>query len=316
MEPSWNQWLATTRPDVIRRRSMSPKPPEKKGLSDTLTVLTRQTTREYHCANERNCELIEILECHGGGDRLSVRRKDVESLGHGWPSTIMSEWVPLFQTLVWVLFITGILWRFNPEVRSLVRTLCERIEKGSSVKAGPFELGSLPSQVMEEQRKSLQAAADNVATGLGAAQPAQPSGAKGLPTTLRTTVLLAEDLAIRRLQSDFGVSVSRQLRLGANLELDGLFIFQGVAYVVEVKYVYRELDVASLLIRTTQLLTRTSQEWARSAVILALVYADQKRLTEAERSQVKESFRSLGDRVIIRFYLFDELARQLGLVDG
>ena len=55
----------------------------------------------------------------------------------------MKPWIPLFQTLCWIILIVWLLHRFKAEVAALVGAVQKRIERGSSLKAGPFELGEL-----------------------------------------------------------------------------------------------------------------------------------------------------------------------------
>ncbi|MBI4855127.1 MAG: hypothetical protein HY818_00050 [Acetobacterium woodii] len=53
----------------------------------------------------------------------------------------MQPYVPLLQTLVWPTFISILLLIFRKHAGGIVEAIRHRIEKGSSVKAGPFEIG-------------------------------------------------------------------------------------------------------------------------------------------------------------------------------
>ncbi len=53
----------------------------------------------------------------------------------------LQPYIPLFQSLVWPLFIALLLLIFRKQVGEIVKAIHHRIEKGSSVKAGPFEIG-------------------------------------------------------------------------------------------------------------------------------------------------------------------------------
>ncbi len=53
----------------------------------------------------------------------------------------MAAWVPLLQTLAWVALIIAGAKRFDVQIQTLVDAIQRRIISGSSVKAGPFELG-------------------------------------------------------------------------------------------------------------------------------------------------------------------------------
>lgn len=53
----------------------------------------------------------------------------------------MAAWVPLLQTLAWAALIIAGAKRFDVQIQTLVDAIQRRIISGSSVKAGPFELG-------------------------------------------------------------------------------------------------------------------------------------------------------------------------------
>jgi hypothetical protein len=53
----------------------------------------------------------------------------------------LSPYIPLFQTLVWPAFLAILMWCFRRQCVSCVKAICRRIETGSSLKAGPIEIG-------------------------------------------------------------------------------------------------------------------------------------------------------------------------------
>ena len=53
----------------------------------------------------------------------------------------LRPYVPLFQTLIWPTLIACALWCFRKPVTAVFETIRKRIEKGSSLKAGPVEIG-------------------------------------------------------------------------------------------------------------------------------------------------------------------------------
>lgn len=59
----------------------------------------------------------------------------------GKSARALSPYVPLWQTLTWVVLIVVLVFVFRRRLGQLVDAVRARIEKGSSVKAGPFELG-------------------------------------------------------------------------------------------------------------------------------------------------------------------------------
>jgi hypothetical protein len=53
----------------------------------------------------------------------------------------LRPYVPLFQSCVWPTFLGLVLWCFRRPIASCVETVQKRIEAGSSLKAGPIEIG-------------------------------------------------------------------------------------------------------------------------------------------------------------------------------
>ncbi len=53
----------------------------------------------------------------------------------------LQPYIPLLQSLVWPIFIVFMLLVFRKQTSAIVKAIQQRIERGSSVKAGPFEIG-------------------------------------------------------------------------------------------------------------------------------------------------------------------------------
>ncbi len=62
----------------------------------------------------------------------------------------MQEWVPLFQTLVWPVFIVVFLIIYRKRAAELLRTIEERIRRGANFSVGPISIGSAPSLEPEQ----------------------------------------------------------------------------------------------------------------------------------------------------------------------
>jgi len=52
----------------------------------------------------------------------------------------MEHIAPLIQTLLWVSLVGAIVWRFHRSIEEILSALHKRIDGGSNVKAGWFEL--------------------------------------------------------------------------------------------------------------------------------------------------------------------------------
>ena len=59
----------------------------------------------------------------------------------------MKDYVPLIQTVLWILLALVIVRILRPDLAALRRALMERIESGSALKVGPVELGELKSEI-------------------------------------------------------------------------------------------------------------------------------------------------------------------------
>ena len=55
----------------------------------------------------------------------------------------LKDFVPLFQSALWIFFIFALLMYFKRPIDTLVESVLERVKKGSPFKAGPLEFGSL-----------------------------------------------------------------------------------------------------------------------------------------------------------------------------
>lgn len=59
----------------------------------------------------------------------------------------MKEFVPLFQTLSWIILFIALIFAFRVEIDLLRKALTKRLESGGSVKIGPVEIGELREEV-------------------------------------------------------------------------------------------------------------------------------------------------------------------------
>jgi hypothetical protein len=74
----------------------------------------------------------------------------------------MAEWIPLFQTLVWPIFVIALVVYFRTTWSTILGAIAERIRSGASIKAGPggIELGAITAVVKQEVNKLEQDVVD------------------------------------------------------------------------------------------------------------------------------------------------------------
>lgn len=228
----------------------------------------------------------------------------------------MDAWVPFFQTLLWILLIVGILWKFHAQAVALLGAIKTRIEKGSSVKAGPFELGQdLRPQEAEQQKKRLD---DEV-------KEAQQEDAKSVSSQaqllaklsesdFRSRVLVAEELAMRELQVEFGVVINRQVLVGRDFGMDGMFVKDGTGFGIDVKYVRRNLRPEHLkqIVFQYKEFVR-SRGWKRFTMILVFVYDGEEDQLPKQRDFLNSALGQFQDFVLWRLYSLKQLTEKYGI---
>jgi hypothetical protein len=127
--------------------------------------------------------------------------------------------------------------------------------------------------------------------------------------------VIAEDLVMRELQTEFGVTVNRQVALGGRDEgFDGMFVKGGEAFLVEVKLLMSGRISDRLWSSLDQLRNYVSHaHWKRARCVFALVVADAGQKAAVESTFAHEIQVRYPDFVILRVYAYDELSRKYGL---
>ncbi len=227
----------------------------------------------------------------------------------------MEHIAPLLQTLLWVLLIGGIVLRFHTPIHGLLTALQKRIESGSNIKAGPFELSEqLRPQDPSKQREKAEIEVQEV---LLDAAPVQAGGPQLTPTTpaqIQARYFQVEDLALRAIQAEHGVTISRQVTAGpADMGFDGVFTSNGRIHIVEVKYA-RSLNSLPKFKQTIERLNSTivSYGWKNAQIILAVVFEDSIDVTKAQEMLAKVSSVSQVP-LVVKCYTYAELNWKFGV---
>lgn len=164
---------------------------------------------------------------------------------------------------------------------------------------------------IDEQKKKID---DEVAEAVAEAPKQSETAKTPNEHSLRKKLVIAEDLAIRELQTEFGVSINRQIGIGADQGFDGMFVKEGSAYIVEVKLAMSGRVPGRLWNVIDRIKGSASQyNWRRTRCILAVVAAnsDQKKsIEEAYAAELKQGF---SDFVILRVYTYEDLSRKYGI---
>ena len=149
----------------------------------------------------------------------------------------MEHVAPLLQTVLWVGLVAGALFRFQKPLHALISALAKRIDSGSTLKAGPFEIADqIRPQTTAEQSNRI--AEEVRALPAGSTSAETIDQAKSLPGLADVALEFArvEDLALRAIQSEVGETVTRNVKIGERLHVDGLYWKDGRLTLIEVKY--------------------------------------------------------------------------------
>jgi hypothetical protein len=222
--------------------------------------------------------------------------------------------IPLMQTVLWVGLIGSIIYRYHRSIESIIESLKRRIDSGGGLKLGPVELAALAKPLDPEQQiKKLN---EDVAQLVEAERAAGSSGAS--PPLKRENIqaqyLRAEDLALRELQSEYDVTIGRQIQLGSNLAFDGAFVQDGRLYIIEVKYSRRLLPRAIVQQTVERCFSRIrSRAWKSTRLIFAVVYEDLNIDLAKEKERIWKVVAEYGEEADVRCYHLAELATKFGI---
>lgn len=227
-------------------------------------------------------------------------------------TTAMEHWGPLIQTVLWVGLIGVALWYFYEPLHGILIAIQRRIEAGSNVKAGPFEISEqLKPQEALQQREKMES---EVSAALKDPQNEvmTNSDLSRQKVRIQAKYFQAEDLALRALQAEFGTAISRQVTAGNDEGFDGAFVVNGQFNIVEVKYVLKTISstkVENVLTRLTSTISR--YRWRNVQIILALVYENTADAAEIERLQRIAQQSSV--QTVVRIYSLAQLQAKFGV---
>lgn len=226
----------------------------------------------------------------------------------------MEHIAPFLQTLLWVGLIAGIVTRFHKPIYGLLTALQQRVESGSTIKAGSFELSDqLTTQNPAQQKQKSEAEVREI---LQIEQEQIPGVASTPPAQVKSRFFVAEDLALRAIQVEFQKPMKRQVAAGPEFAFDAVFTYEHQLHIVEVKYVIREKNADATVRRTLEsfasFLNRTN--WQNIRIIIAVVFEYAPDLAVATQ-HLEEMAAGLSLSVSFRCYSLSELRQQFGASD-
>lgn len=68
-------------------------------------------------------------------------------------TAIPPQLIPLFQTILWIALILGVLYMFRPEIRLLREEFSRRVRGGGALEIGPLKIGEIREELHSVQRR-------------------------------------------------------------------------------------------------------------------------------------------------------------------
>lgn len=144
----------------------------------------------------------------------------------------IKDLVPLGQTALWVGLIVWIVNKYGSFIDQLLELIRKRVESGSSIKAGSFEIGqALETQSVSDQRIE----ADEEIRNTSESPVTYETLSVEDKSTFRSEYFLIEDLALRAIQDEYGEPIQRNVKVLSLFQADGVFTKDGTLHLVEVK---------------------------------------------------------------------------------
>lgn len=230
----------------------------------------------------------------------------------------MEHIAPLLQTVLWVGLLGIALWRFHEPLHGLLVALQRRIESGSNIKAGPFELSDQlkPQDPSKQREKTAIEVAEVLQEQPLEQSPPLPQSNSLRAAEIQAKYFQAEDLVLRAIQAEYGATVSRQVTAGADMGFDGAFVSNGRLNIVEVKYLQRSASNISKFLHTVDRIAEsvTRYGWRNAQIILAVVVEnaeDVAKVTTRLQNLMERKKQSI--EVVVRCYNFAELQEKFGV---
>jgi hypothetical protein len=133
---------------------------------------------------------------------------------------------------------------------------------------------------------------------------------------VRHAWVLAEEVAIREIESEFGVTVQRQVAYGPDYGFDGIFQYKDKLAILEIKYVRRP-NWRPMIESAIKHLQRAKDAVKPARVFVLAIVTDELPITrrEAEIQQTRELLKTASLDIDVRVYDFLELKRKYGLTN-
>jgi hypothetical protein len=167
---------------------------------------------------------------------------------------------------------------------------------------------------IEEQKRKLD---EEVAEAIAQAPAKTDPSRWPAEQSVRISYVIAEDLVMRELQSEFGVTINRQVSFGPQDHgFDGMFVKDGEAFIVDVKLSMSSQISERVWSTLTQMRNYVvHSHWKRVRCVLAVVVVDVQQKAALEQAYASEIQAKYPGFVLLRVYVYDDLAKKYGVED-
>lgn len=223
----------------------------------------------------------------------------------------MEHVVSLIETIIWVGLIVWLVLRFQLQIEVIVKSLRKRIDSGCTIKAGPFAIEDLRPQPLEDQKKKVQ---DEIQESIERDVGSNDTKAISKEVAIhQSDYFQAEDLALRAIQADYGVTINRQVTAGRDPGFDAAFVKDGRLHIVEVKYVPNLSSVSRFRASIERIVDSIEiYHWKNVELILAVVMANDIDIHDAD-AKFLQALQGIQTPVKIRPFYFGELEARFGI---
>jgi len=210
--------------------------------------------------------------------------------------------------------VVGVVWRFNKPIDALLFALRSRIESGSRIKAGPFEISEqLQPLAPEAQRRKAARDLEELVKLETSEESLDTNRAAMRPSALQSRYFQAENLALRAIQAAYGVTIQQQVTAGTDMGFDGAFVLAGRLHVVEVVYSIHRINLQKMMHDIERITSAIRKYgWKNVTIDLVLVAEAASQFDDEQISQISQLS---CVRVAIHQFLLDDLRRQFGAED-
>ncbi|HAK88929.1 MAG TPA: hypothetical protein DHV16_09305 [Nitrospiraceae bacterium] len=133
--------------------------------------------------------------------------------------------------------------------------------------------------------------------------------------TTRHAYVLAEELAFREIEREFGVYVHRQVAIGPDYGVDGIFQYGEKSIAIEIKYSKRPQHIRAIMQREIERFSKLGQDAKGSSVLLLVIVSDG--WTSEQKKNELDILTIMARETIqpikLRIYDFDELKTKYGI---